>query len=144
MEEEIGCIDNKIDEIIRTNKIHHFALELQYTTDKNRKIEIKEILNSLEGSSSKTSTNSARDKLNKIYETIDSNALKKKWHILKENQKKDRLNEFIKRTEYKYGEQLLKLFGTKKFDNKKITYDNKKGEIISVSFEFYDENLEIN
>ena len=64
--------------------------------------------------------------------------------IYQQNQKKDRLNEFIKRTEYKYGEQLLKLFGTKKFDNKKITYDNKKGEIISVSFEFYDENLEIN
>jgi len=128
MEGDLGTIDSQIDEVIRMNKIHRYALELQYTTDDDQKKSIKAILSSLDGSKQSDS----RDKLNKICDEFDNNALKKKWFRLKDVQKKDRLKEYIKRTKYKDGDKVLEMLASGKLDNKMIQYDDETCQIISI------------
>lgn len=120
-------IDTQIDDIIRENKIHRFALELQQTQDSRRKMLIKEILQILEGKSN-FSTNGARDKLNKIYERFDNNALKKRWVRLTNTQKENRIKEYITRTnkEPSLENNILDNMKNNSLKNSLVDYDSKE------------------
>lgn len=130
-------VDNQIDEIIRECKIYRFASELQFTKDDIRKNDIKDILNTLQRSSN--NEDSARDKLNKIYDNIDKTALLKKWTKLTLSQKQDRIKDFVKRT-YKNDKnetekKLLDMLNNGKLKMGWVDYNNKEGYIIAINIE---------
>ncbi len=97
--ELVTSVDNQIDDIVRENKIHRFASELQYTLPEERKTILREILQ-LSSDKKESSGNGmetdARNKLNKMYDSIGENSLKKKWVSLTTSQKQERIKSYIK------------------------------------------------
>src|SRR5690348_6815390 len=89
--------DNIIDEIIKDNKLKRFASEIQHTNDSNRKQDLREVLRCLEGATTIKFEESAKTKLNKIFDEMDNSTIHNKWSRLSIPQKKDRIKEFLKR-----------------------------------------------
>jgi hypothetical protein len=87
-------IDTTIDEIIRSNKNHRFASELNNTTNINKKNNIQEILDLLNGNIYDNKNNEI-NKMNEIYDKINENNLKNKWEKLSIPQKHSRVDLFL-------------------------------------------------
>jgi hypothetical protein len=131
-------IENQIDDIIKEHTNYRFATELQYTTNETRKEILRSILQIQQGKPILVKDD-ARTKLNKIYDEIDKNALKKNWVKLTTTQKQERIKEFVKRSvkDTKLSEQmelkLLKMLDDGKLKRTFIDYDTLNGSIISIT-----------
>lgn len=89
-------VDSIVDECIKENTIYRFATELQNTTCDSRKEDIKSILSVLQKNNNADNTDDAREKLKDYYSKLDEYSMKKSWHRLREIQKIDRLNDYLK------------------------------------------------
>ena len=140
---EEHSVDNSIDDIIRENKIHRFATELEKTEEEERKKDIIEILYHLERLKTDVGEN-ARSKLNVICDNIDQGALKRKWSKLTLSQRKDRIKDFFKRTivdekdRKKKEIKILDMLESGKLKQKFVTYDQVNGKIMSIDLEIDD------
>jgi predicted transcriptional regulator len=140
--EIVTSIDNQIDDIIRENKIHRFASELQYTSLEERKAILREILQlspnkkDLQLNDAKTD---ARNKINKIYDSIGENSLKKKWISLTTSQKQERIKSYIKNSVkddklvITLVSKFLSMLEKRTLKQSYVEYDHHKGEIISLN-----------
>lgn len=143
-----SSMDNVIDEIIKLNKSHRFASELSHTDDKTRKNDLNEIIKVLDGTSKVDFQALGKNKLTKIWESMDSHTLHGKWTKLSIQQKKDRIKLFLtenvknieKRKEAE--SMLFKLVDTKILKKNAVSYDQVNGKIMSVSVKEYDELIE--
>lgn len=125
-------MDNQIDDIIRENKVYRFALEFQYATSEERKSHLKEILKMYEPRDKQIEEN-ARTKLNKIFDTIEENSLKKKWSKLTLNQKKDRIKFFINNKKIKLTENnVIEMLENGTLKSTYVDYDSEVGVIKSI------------
>ncbi len=119
--------------IIRENKIHRFASELQHTTDPIRKHIIQYILsNNLE---KKTSN----DEMNDYLKKVEKIQYQKEFNKLKPFQRENRIYSFIsttyktdEKTTQKLTEQLLKLLTDNQLKLSDIHYDSTKGIINNI------------
>lgn len=130
-------IYNEIGSIIKSNIIYRFALELDDTNDKERKIQISKVIALL---NNKTSEESVKIKKNKMFEDIDIQVYNQKWSKLDNYHREVKIKEYIKReyNDHKYKEQLLEILLEKLNDNKLktrkyIRYDSSKAEITSIN-----------
>ena len=134
----VETIENQIDDIIKEYTNYRFATELQSTSDDARKETLRAILQIQQGKPILVKDD-ARTKLNKIYDEIDKNALKKNWAKLSNTQKQERIKEFVKRSvkDTKQSEQLelklLKMLDDGKLKRTFIDYDTSNGSIISIT-----------
>jgi len=134
----IETIENQIDDIIKECTNYRFASELQYTTNDERKETLRAILKIQEGKPI-IEKEDARTKLNKIYDEIDKNALKKNWAKLSNTQKQNRIKEFVKRSvkdanqSEKLEAKLLKMLDDGKLKRTYIEYDSMIGIISLIS-----------
>ena len=133
-------VDNQIDELVKENMIHRFASELQNTTGEERKKEIREILQILQRTKNiENDLKGARDKLKKIYDNIDNEALKRKWNRLTALQKQNRIKDFLKTTikDEKTREitekKIISMLEEGKLKQKFVEYDHLMGKISSVN-----------
>lgn len=130
--------DNVIDEIIKDNKLHRFASELQYTDDQTRKAQINEILVFLQGVSA-IKTQSPQSKRNKMFSDYHNKAILQSWNKLKKSQRNERmkcyLTELVKDEDNRNDiiKQVCELIDEGKLKGtKEVIYNKEKGEIISV------------
>lgn len=127
-------IENQIDDIINECTNYRFASELQYATNDERKENLRAILKIKEGKPIIEKEN-ARTKLNKIYDEIDKNALKKNWAKLSNVQKQNRIKEFVERSVKdknqgkKLEAKLLKMLTDGKLKRTYVEYDPVAGII---------------
>jgi hypothetical protein len=132
-------VDTKIDEIIRDNKIFRYALELQNTTDVERKELIKLKLINLQGITPKELSTTVKTKLDTIYDNIDSFTLKQKWTKLKDKQKMERIKLFIESSDLSSSKKIqldktiIEMIKNKTFKIAYIDYDSKNGKILSIN-----------
>jgi len=134
----IETIENQIDDIIKECTNYRFASELQYTTNDERKETLRAILKIQEGKPI-IEKEDARTKLNKIYDEIDKNALKKNWTKLSNTQKQNRIKEFVKRSvkdtnqSEKLEAKLLKMLDDGKLKRTYVEYDSMIGVITLIN-----------
>lgn len=135
-------INNKIDLLIKDNKIFRFAIELQHTTDEDRKQLLKEILQSYQTSQTAIPDHEkAKQKLDILYDKFDENALKRKWHKLTDDQKIDRIKVFLLATiqneieREQHFKTLQALLEAKKLKPIHIDYDTTTGKIIAINYQ---------
>ena len=133
-------VDNQIDELVKENMIHRFASELQNTTGEERNKEIREILQILQRvKNTENDLKGARDKLKKIYDNIDNEALKRKWNRLTALQKQNRIKDFLKTTikdEKTRGiteKKFISMLEEGKLKQKFVEYDRSTGKISSIN-----------
>lgn len=135
-------VDNQIDEIILECKIYRFASELQNTDDEERKTDLRKILNMYQRSEqSPIKTNTARQKIDDMFDKIEESSLKKRWLKLNIIQKKNRIEQFVsnmvmddnKKEEYK--KKLLNMLENKKLKKTLVDYNNTEGIITSIEVE---------
>jgi hypothetical protein len=143
-----SSMDNIIDEIIKLNKSHRFASELSHTNDTTRKNDLNEIIKVLDGTSKVDFQVLGKNKLTKIWESMDSHTLHGKWTKLSVQQKKDRIKLFLienvknieKRKEAE--SMLFTLVDTKKLKKNAVSYDQENGKIMSINIKEYDKLME--
>lgn len=148
-------VDNIIDEIIKENKAQRFASELAGTSEESRKNDIREIIRVLEGATKIDFNVIGKNKLDAIYDNMNTHTLHGKWSKLSIPQKKDRMKKYlddnIKNEDIKNKAMtMLNLMIDKDKEKNKdkskgklkknaIVYDEKKGEITSINVKEYDE-----
>ena len=132
-------VDTKIDEIIRDNKIFRFALELQNTEDESRKELIKYKLLLLQGVSKEEMVTNAKNKLDNIYDNINTFTLKQKWTRLTDKQKKERISNYIKSSKLSddkkdlLTDKITNMMKNKTFKAQFITYNSDEGKIDNIT-----------
>lgn len=136
--------DNFIDEIIKENKIHRFACELQYTTDTDRRNIINEIIRFSQIETQETLD--PRTKLDNITSNIDSKSMKQSWGKLDVYYKINRMETYLNKTiedktnRKKLLKQLTEMLENGKLKtSKEIDYNKELGEIVSISFIVFDD-----
>lgn len=126
---------NKIDELVKSNKIYRFNHELKDTTDVKRNENIKCILN-------KHETHVTPVKLNEIkmkehISILKNLQYKKRWQDLKIPQKIDRIDKYIKDNnitiDQKDIDRLKEYVDTKLLKSDNIEYDTQNGCILNIN-----------
>jgi len=131
--------DNSIEDIIKENKIHRFALELQDTTDETRKSDIRVILHMLQGNVDNNNEQKTQSKLEDLYKKQDECTLRRKWSRLQTNQKLEKMKEYvntnIKDTVNKQSVilQLTELINDNRLTHKYVDYDVPNSVILTIS-----------
>jgi hypothetical protein len=131
-------IDTQLYDLIRENTLHRFASELQYTSseDEERKNTLRYIINCYTAKTEESKKTDARNKLDKMYNNMEENFLKKKWSSLTASQKEDRIKAFVKESEdgtTDYEEQLLQMLEKGTLKQSYLEYDHHKGVIVSIN-----------
>jgi hypothetical protein len=128
-------INENIEDIIKECNIHRFSSELQKTKDEERKISLREILQTFEKEIPQVCT---KTKLDIICDNIEKHKYNKSWGKLNVACKKNRLKEFIVRTQKnekkheKYTKRLTDMLDGGKLKQTYITYDEYEGFISSI------------
>ena len=124
---------HSIDRLIKGNKIYRFKAELSDTTDENRIDILKKLINLYE--SHKDEKQIKDDIIKAHLKVLNDSQYQKKWQFLNNEQKMNRINEYIERTEIKDDDKIsfLKTGITEnKLKSKDIKYDNIKCHIVSI------------
>ena len=132
---------HQIDRIVKANKVYRFEAELEETQDKTR-IETLTKLIELHNAY-KDEHQIKTDKLQAHLKVLKESQYQKKWQFLNQEQRLNRLNEFIERKELKNA-KIIKLLieavtqGTLK--TKVVEYDKIKCQIQQLSVLVIDDN----
>lgn len=133
-------IDNKIDFIIKDNKICRFAIELQYTVDEERKQVLKDILQSYKTNPVVISdSEKAKQQIDLLCDRLEQNALKRKWSKLTSDQKVERIRVYLassitdEEEREKQFRNLKSLLESKKLKAMYINYDVEEGCIVDIN-----------
>ena len=138
---ETQSVDTQIDELVRDNKIHRFAYELENTTDDSRKTSIMSILKLLQGTKEEEKDALAKSKRTKLYDDIDIFSLKRKWNKLSTIQKQNRLKDYCTTTindqkiRSETEKKLFDMLENATLKPKFIVYDVNEGKITSITIE---------
>ena len=136
-----SMIKNDIYDLIRDNQIYRYIYELQNSKNENEKIEIQNILNELQNNN-KTPINSLDNLKNHINE-IENMKYQKIWSRLKDFQKEDRLEKYLKliKVNDDIYKKVIDLFNNGNLNSsKEVEYDNNKCEIINLKCLEKDDN----
>ena len=121
----------KIDELIKSNKVYRFNNEILDTKDEHRIKQIKHILQ--EEHVYESHTEIQENKMKKHIDVLRESGYNKRWQDLKEPQKLNRLEKYIKDNnitlEYEDIERLKEYLTKKTLLTKHIKYDRYKGFI---------------
>jgi hypothetical protein len=130
---------SKIDNVVKQNKIYRLNQELNSICSEEREKQLKEKIDLVELQKNEHTVN--EEKRATHMETCRNAQYKKKWHILKKDQKDNRLIKFSKDNNIdKHVEEFLLNYNDKiGFKNKDLVFTN--GDIVSIVV--LDDNLEI-
>lgn len=140
--------DSDITHLIKDNKIHRFALELQYETDKDRKKQLHEIISTLQGNTINKNDDKGKKQLEKIYSKLDDEEYKFKWQKLNNEQKKNRIRQYLETLDMdeenynKIENNLCLKIDKNNLKNKLVNYDFNEGKILSIKNLKYSEKKE--
>lgn len=125
----------RIDELIKSNKVYRFNQELLDTKDENRIKHIKHILNQQE-----EYVNPVKLSENKIKDHIDvlrNSQYNKRWQDLKDSQKINRIDKYIKdnniNLEQKDIDRLKDYINKKTLKTSNIDYNRYNGTILNIT-----------
>ena len=147
--------DKIIDYVVKMNKIHRFACQLEYQTDKKTIDNIKRVISILDYLNRETCDNPKnikRDKINNainnehmknIYDEFDDITMHWKWPKLTIPQQKNRISEYIRTTisDTRKATDAIKLVNelidSKNLKKNAVTYDTKKGQVTGIFISKY-------
>ena len=123
-----------IDRLIKENKLYRFKSELSDTTDETRINALTKLINLYEAH--KDEKQIKDDILKAHLKVLNDSQYQKKWQFFNSEQKMNRINEYIERTEIKDNNIITFLkngINDNKLKSKDIKYDNIKCHIVSIN-----------
>lgn len=131
---------HQIDRIVKANKVYRFEAELEETTDDERTETLKKLV--VLYNAYKDEKQIKEDKLKAHLKVLKDSQYQKKWQFLTQEQRLNRLDEFIERSEIK-DEKVIKLLRdsikTGALKTKVVEYDKLKCQIEELTILVIDE-----
>lgn len=121
---------DKIDSIVKSNKLFHYENELNNTDDKSRKMILTNIIDELK--SHKEFKQIAKDKITEHLNILKNSQFQKKWQFLTVEQRLIKFNEYVKTksiSDIYFIEKTKEDIKNKKLATKNVKYDNVNAQI---------------
>lgn len=121
---------DRIDNIIKNNKLYHFENEINDTNDESRKKIMTKIINDLTNISSEFK--SAKDKMADHLILLKNSCYQRKWQFLTVEQRLFKFDEYVKKNniiDNEYIDKVKSDIEAKKLLTKNVKYDNVNAKI---------------
>lgn len=121
---------NKINNIIKKNKLHRFWSEIMECTDTERLTQLKKIYEQINNQRDQNEIN--EDKKNAHFEILKNSQYQKKWYLLNVTQKLNRFEDYISRnkiTDVAYIDKMKTYINDNTIKQSDITYSTEIGQI---------------